>query len=283
MIRGPFFFSTSTLPVPERLVLKGGSRHRVPLQVRVGYFHHPLLGHTLIDTGYSARLARKETGGDWLLAAYCRLLNPTTLSPDPLGDGLARLGIGKRDIETVILTHFHADHISGLANLPACRILSSEKAWKDCHSTGRLKNAMHGVFPSLLPMDFEDRLRLFEQMPAPDGIATEAPHNLGPALDITGDGSVLIVDLPGHLGGHVGVCFPLLPRPLLYATDAQWMLDAILQDRVPGFPASLVAHNSEAAAESIRRIRSFAEAGGEVMLCHEPRSYSHDIEGSAPA
>ena len=57
---GPHFFTTSILPVRESLLLKGGTRTRLPLRVRVGYFHHRRLGHTLIDAGYGVRAVRTE-------------------------------------------------------------------------------------------------------------------------------------------------------------------------------------------------------------------------------
>ena len=61
----------------------------------------------------------------------------------------------------------------------------------------------------------------------------EAPLGLGPAWDIAGDGSLLVVDLPGHHDGHVGLCFPKRAQPLLYATDVQWLMRAVLEDRAP--------------------------------------------------
>ena len=74
----PRFFTTSILAVRERLLLRGGRWRKVPLRVRVGYFHHPRLGHTLIDTGYSAGLTRPGAGHSLLLALYRRIIRPST-------------------------------------------------------------------------------------------------------------------------------------------------------------------------------------------------------------
>ena len=54
----PVFFTTSILRKPARLFGPGAGRGKLPLRVRVGYFQHPELGHTLIDTGYAARVVR---------------------------------------------------------------------------------------------------------------------------------------------------------------------------------------------------------------------------------
>jgi glyoxylase-like metal-dependent hydrolase (beta-lactamase superfamily II) len=183
----PRFFTTSLLPVRERLVLRGGRWQRVLLRVRVGCFHHPQLGYTLIDTGFSARLARPERGRSFYLSLYRSLIRPSTLSAGPLGEGLRRLGLGTTDINTVILTHLHADHVSGLADLPQARILCPAAAWSAFRSRGASGNAREGVFAELLPSDFESRLTLFEA-----AAKVEAPKGLGMAFDLAGDGSVLI-------------------------------------------------------------------------------------------
>ena len=136
-----------------------------------------------------------------------------------------------------------------------------------------MRSAREGVFSELLPPDFESRLSLIEETPVVEG-----PCGIGPAHDVAGDGSVLVVDLPGHLAGHVGLCFAGLGRPLLYATDTQWLLRAITEDRLPGFPASLIAHDRAAGVRSAARVRAFVAAGGEAMLCHDPHRHRLDLD-----
>ncbi|WFS25947.1 MULTISPECIES: MBL fold metallo-hydrolase [Rhizobium] len=273
MVTEPRFFSSSILPVREWLLLRRGSFNKLPLRVRVGYFHHPHLGHSLIDTGYcNVDTLRKLKQGP-LLAAYRLLMRPTTLRDDPLSAGLSLLDLCKQDIQTVILTHFHADHIGGLRDLPDVQILCSRKAWETFRNKSATKNAMTGVFGGLLPDGIEKRLRFFE-----DFRTAPAPNRLEPGRDIAADGSVLVIDLPGHLDGHVGLCFPDLPTPLLYATDTQWLIRAITEDRLPGFPASLVCHDRRAMLSSVAKVRSFFEQGGEIMLCHDPVAHRLDLD-----
>jgi len=272
-IEGPSFFTTSLLPVRERLVLRGGSRTILPLQVRVGYFWHPALGHTLIDTGYGVPLQRPGL----YLTLYNALLRPTVLSAEPISHGLAPLGLRKDDIRTVILTHFHADHIGGLAALPGTRILTSRQAWDAVKRRSRTGNALAGVFDRLLPEDLESRLEYFDA-----AALVQSPLGLGPSWDIAGDGSLLVVDLPGHHDGHVGLCFPKRAQPLLYATDVQWLLRAVLEDRAPGFPASLTQHDPKASAQSLAKVRAFAARGGEVVLCHDPAPHPLDLPAGTP-
>jgi glyoxylase-like metal-dependent hydrolase (beta-lactamase superfamily II) len=115
-----------------------------------------------------------------------------------------------------------------------------------------------------LPEDFSRRLTPFEETPTVDG-----PLGLGPCFDLFEDGSVLVVPLPGHAIGHVGVAFPDATPPLLYAADAEWLRGALDPGR-SGFAAGIVGHDREASKASSAKALAFAQAGGRVVLCHDP-------------
>jgi glyoxylase-like metal-dependent hydrolase (beta-lactamase superfamily II) len=83
---------------------------------------------------------------------------------------------------------------------------------------------------------------------------------------------VLAVPLPGHMRGHTGFLFTSPVAPILYAADADWLSRAILEDRSPGYPARLVLHDSDAAAQTALRIRNFVDLGGRLVLCHDPET-----------
>ncbi|MEP3277239.1 MAG: MBL fold metallo-hydrolase [Stappiaceae bacterium] len=273
MAPSPAFFTSSILPVREKLVLKRGRTCHIPLRVRIGYFFNAKLGHTLIDTGYSPLVINPKTS-ELLLRTYKALLKPQIINPDPIKSGLSRLGLAREDINTVVITHFHADHIGGLLSLPQANIICSAAAWTSVQAKGRLANAIKGVFPSLIPDDLEKRMQFSEDARHPI-----VETRLGRANDISGDGSVLCVDLPGHLEGHIGLYFPQSEDDFLYATDAQWLLQSVVENRPPGFPASRTYHDQNAALESMKRILEFLENGGHVMLCHDPNIQSRDIDG----
>ena len=268
----PRFFTTSILPVRRGLVLRGGGAVRVPLRVRVGYFHHPQLGHTLIDTGYARHVT--ENGGDRYLELYRFLLRPTLVDDAPLERGLARLGVRIGDVETVIVSHFHADHIGGLRDLPGVRVLCSGTAWQAARQGSRAIRGIHGVFPTLLPDDVAARLAFVEEKRA-----TGDPERFA----LTDDGAVVAVSLPGHLDGQIGVLFPRADPPFLYASDVQWSRDAILQDRLPGFPADRIHRDRRATVRSAETVRRFAEGGGDFLLCHDWHLHPRDIDPDIPS
>ena len=258
MIR-PIFTNTATIRTRSRLILKGG-RGTVDLQVRVGLILHPTAGPVLIDAGYGPQVT-SAPGRSLLLRFYTRMLGPVLRAGQSPVDLLAAHGVAPEDVRTILLTHLHADHVAWLPAFPQARLIT------DGQTGGSLR---HGVFRELLPNDLPDRqadLRGFGQAALPFG--------LGHGFDIFGDGSVLGLPKPGHAPGHYGLVFTG-DRPLLYAVDAQWMLAAVTEDRIPGFPASLIAANGAAMRESAALVRRFHDAGGEVMLCHDPAHTAYD-------
>ncbi len=271
----PVFANSAFVTVPERLFLRGGTWRRVPLKVRYGLFQHPAAGLVLIDTGYGPRVTRGRR------SLALRLYN-AILGPDLAVDGqpetvLQRLGCTPDDVSIVIITHFHADHVANLDLFPNALIIAKTEVLGIILKQPARRNLRHGIFSELLPSG------LVSRTVDVDGLAMiEAPLGLGKGRDLFGEGSVLAVDLPGHAEGHFGLCFAGLPKPLLYAVDVQWCSGALNDDRHPGFPASLIADDTLAVAESKRRVFAFRQAGGEVLLCHDPATNAHDLAEAAP-
>ena len=263
MIR-PTFISSAVLSVPERLLLKGGRWQRITLRVRSGLFVHPDHGPVLIDAGYGTR-ATKSARRSAALKLYAAMM-PFSLLPNgsPI-DLLARKGFAPEQVQLIILTHLHADHICFLKDFPNARIISGDMPEAD---------KRHGVFAELLPDDIAQRLDLVDQFPK-----AALPSNLGEGFDVFGDSSVLAVPLPGHTPGHFGLYFPG-DCPLLYACDVQWLCKAVLELRVPRFLTNLVAKDTKTASQSVAVARDFAEAGCELMVCHDPDLTAHDIEAA---
>lgn len=255
MISDLAFPNSAVVRVPERLVLKGGRWEAIDLAVRYGRFEHAKAGVCLIDTGYSARTTKGARSLP--LSAYAAILRPRlTPSALPAADPGA---------EVILLTHLHADHVSALRDYPRARLIGDADAVAHFLQAGAFGRTRHGVFRELLPDDLMTRLT-----PLSTFQETKAPHGLGSARDVFGDGEVLAVPLPGHMKGHTGYLFAKLPVPVLYAGDADWLAVALQDGRSPGAPARWILDDPAAAEDTARRINTFAKAGGRVVLCHDP-------------
>lgn len=243
-------------------LIKGGRWRKIQIPIRYGFFRHPRIGPVLIDTGYSDRVTSGTRSLE--LRLYSTGLRPQLIEGGQLNAFLRGQGLSVGDVRAVILTHFHADHISAARDLVNAQFFACGEAYEELKRFSHLKRILHGVFLDLLPDDFGERLTAFEDAPTIDG-----PLGLGPCFDLFKDGSVLIVPLPGHAIGHVGVAFPGADTPLLYAADAEWLRGALAAGR-SGVAAALVGHDRDAGEASGLKALAFEQAGGRVVLCHDP-------------
>jgi glyoxylase-like metal-dependent hydrolase (beta-lactamase superfamily II) len=272
----PVFANSAWVGAPERLILRNGRWRRRQLRVRYGLFVHPVIGPTLIDTGYTDH-ALNAAGRSRGLRIYSRALAPRLVPQEQSKVFLGQFGLSERDITTVIVTHFHADHASGLAAFPHARFIASLTTWKHLREHGPFRHLRHGVFRELVPTDFGQRLNSIEEA------RTIAIPDLQQGHDILGDGSVLAVPLPGHAVGHFGLLFPRLQVPLLYATDTQWVADALPTSGRPGLLPRMISDSYHDFVRSSDRVEAFRQSGGTVLLCHDDIPSPYDFaEGGHP-
>jgi glyoxylase-like metal-dependent hydrolase (beta-lactamase superfamily II) len=260
----PEFPTSSYVVSPEWPLIKGGRWRKVAIPIRYGFFNHPRMGPVLIDTGYTTRVTEGVRTLD--LRLYSAGLRPRLVPEGQLQSFLEARGLSREDVTAVILTHFHADHISACRDLPNARFHASGAAFDWFTRCSHLRRILHGVFLDLLPADFQARFTPFERMPTVEG-----PNGLGACQDVFGDGSVLVAPLPGHAVGHAGIVFPGSEPPLLYAADTEWLRGALPAGR-SGIAARLVGHDRHASQASRDRVLAFEKAGGRVILCHDPES-----------
>ncbi|MGX9145464.1 MBL fold metallo-hydrolase [Mesorhizobium sp. 128a] len=270
------FANSAWVNAAERLILRGGSWTSVRLRVRYGLILHPQVGPVLIDTGYTPHVTHARGRGT-ALRLYSAILGPELNEAEQPLSVLARFGLSLEDVRTVIVTHFHADHMSGLSLFPHAHFIANDAAWARIRAKTARQNLRHGVFKELFPPDFETRLdRLSSKR------RIEPRGGVPGGADLFGDGSVVAVDLPGHADGQFGLLFPDLERPLLYAVDAQWLIRALVENRTPGLPATLLAEDAAALEPTSAMVRRFLATGGEVVLCHDPAVTSYDLGGENP-
>jgi glyoxylase-like metal-dependent hydrolase (beta-lactamase superfamily II) len=270
----PVFANSAWVKAPEKLILREGRWKQRQLRVRYGVFIHPKVGPILIDTGYTSH-SLSALGRSALLRAYGHLLSPKlNLDAQPAWF-LQRFGLAPKDIIGIIITHFHADHVSGLAAFPDARLIASKVGYPILQQGNSFENIRHGVFPELLPLNFGARLELIEDHPR------VAVHQLPDSYDIFKDGSVLAVPLPGHAQGHFGVLFAQRKTPLLYATDTQWLIEALQPPARPRLFPRLISEDYRAMCRSADQVAAFRNSGATIMLCHDDASTPFDVEEGA--
>jgi glyoxylase-like metal-dependent hydrolase (beta-lactamase superfamily II) len=171
---------------------------------------------------------------------------------------LARNIDPSRDIEAVILTHFHHDHAGGLGHFPHTRIVASRENYTFSRS---LKGKIGGCLPQRWPIWLK-----------PELVALDGPA-IGPfaaSCPITGDGRVALVPTPGHVNGHVSVLVRDDNLTVFIVADATYSEDILRSGRTDG-----VTFDPALSKDTLRKITEFASSTPTIVLP------SHDPDGPA--
>ncbi|OAN38038.1 MBL fold metallo-hydrolase [Microbacterium sp. H83] len=211
----------------------------------------------LFDTGYAT--------GDWRTgwrgAAYRRLLPPQVADTDDVAARLLADGVRPDSITHVVLSHLHPDHVGGVRRFPSATFVLSAGHVRTL-AAPRLRS---GVLPGLLP-DWFDTARRVE---LGDADFVSAGH-WGVRLrshDLFGDGSYLVLDLPGHADGHLGA---LVHGRVLLAGDAAWGSDLLDEaTRLRRLPR-MVQHDADRYAATAQVLRAAGDHGVRVVCSHDP-------------
>lgn len=148
----------------------------------------------LIDTG--KQLVLLDTGAGALLPEAGQLIK-----------NMMAAGIEPGDIDVIIISHAHPDHIGGAANFPSARIIMSRKEWEFWLNEPELPR---------LPPDFRQML---VQMIPPLLLPLERRVELiDSEIEITA--GIKIVETPGHTPGHIALSVSSEGDELLYTGDA---------------------------------------------------------------
>jgi len=209
------FLNAGTCSVPEAVVRRGGGFGTLELPALVALIHHPTEGPVLFDTGYSPRFFEATRR---MPHRVYRWLTPVTCGPhDTVAAQLPALGVDPEAVRHVVISHFDPDHIGGLRDFGAARIVCHSSAWESVRGRQGVEAMRARLLPGHLPQDIAERLHLVTDF------GQDSAGPLSGAHDLFGDGTVLLVGLPGHAPGQLGA---LIGRPSggawLLAADAIW-------------------------------------------------------------
>lgn len=246
---------------PECVALRGGGRRAIDFPALVGLIEHPDRGLMLYDTGYSNHF--NEATRRFPECLY-RLITPVRLPPeeDLLGQ-LESRGIRAADIETIFISHFHADHVAGLRDFPKARFIATLAERTQCEQKGRLGRLRRAYLRDLMPEDLEKRLQEAEAMPRAPLPAAWRPFET--AFDLLGDGSLLGVDLPGHVASQLGVAFHA-DEPVFLIGDACWKIESLILDQKPSRLAYLLFDNRAGYDASFEKLRDLHRSAGAPLI-----------------
>ncbi|KIJ65713.1 hypothetical protein HYDPIDRAFT_110861 [Hydnomerulius pinastri MD-312] len=194
---------------------------------------------------------------------------------------LIKAGLPPDQIEAVIVSHLHWDHIGDHSPFTKATFVVGEDC-RDILTSGYPINPKSQFLADSVPLE---RTRFLSRSDFITSIGP-FPH----ALDYFGDGSMYVIDSPGHLGGHVNV----LART---SSDGAWILlggdsahdfRLITGEREVAYSVNdtgvvRCAHiNREVAEETIRRIGKLLKLPRvQVLIAHDYNWYNTNKGGAA--
>jgi glyoxylase-like metal-dependent hydrolase (beta-lactamase superfamily II) len=249
-------FDTGYCTARASLIARGTGWREVRCHAPAFLLQHPQRGALLFDAGYAPRLADAWT--QWPERIY-GFATPTVFGT-PMAAQLHHEALRASDVRTVIVSHLHADHVAGLRDFPQARFVISREALALRREAHGLQAVRRGIVQAMFPDDFDARAI---EIPASADIAL--PH-LGLAHDLFGDGSILLVPLPGHARGQIGAFVHSERGPLLLCADGAWTTQAYTEHRPPHWITSPMQDDAPALERTLKALRDFSRARPDVTI-----------------
>ncbi|WP_141430461.1 N-acyl homoserine lactonase family protein [Bacillus sp. 03113] len=193
---------------------------RMWVPVSAYLIEHPK-GLILVDAGWNEEIRTNERKHLGFMAST--MIKGDLPEGKSIREQLLHLGYHDRDLDLVILSHMHSDHVSGIKHVAgAKKILVSDIEWKAANNDANYIRSMWEGVP----------IETFELKSIPYG-----PYKSG--IDLFGDGSLYVVFTPGHSKGQVSFLVKTDDGWILLGSDVGYARKSWEQHILPGVTTSV--------------------------------------------
>lgn len=231
-------------------------------------FEHPLHGRCVIDTGYGPAFSAATSHLPGRIMRHL-LMTPRGQSVFN-SDFLTSLDIFPEKVTHVFLSHYHADHIGGLSRFSSSKVVCRPQPLHWLQQLSPWKQLHNGFLPQLIPDDMEQRLLAVEESQFETGrmVVPDVVSDIS-TTDYWNDGSLMLMDLPGHGIGHTGYMLNTDQGMLCYVVDAFWDIRTFDQKKDLPWPARQVQYSMTEYRATQEKLRQFRESSGIALIaCH---------------
>ena len=231
--------------------------HRKTLPVSCYLIEHPK-GRVLIDTGWDSIYATQKPKRFFGLLDH--ISTPIIKQEESIDHKLSTLGFHSSDIDYVFLSHLDFDHTSGLRLVKdAKNFFASEEEIKDSKKYFFRYVKQNWDFLNLQPFHYK-------------------PSKLGPvgkSYDVFGDGTLLLVNTPGHSHGLFTAIISNGERFIALPGDTIYTQKSLKEHLIPGFTV-----HKKSAKKSLEWINSLSQDPNciGIFANHDPEVTEQIIE-----
>lgn len=259
---------TGKVSVAERLLLPDGSlTKKIDTNFSAFLIKHKN-EYLLFDTGLGANIEGQyaQDMPYWARVAF-KFDKPVLPARRQLDDA------GFAPVQRVIVSHGHWDHASGVPDFPEAQVFAAEE---EMHSIAHPSSGAATAWPSQVATPGTRWSPLVLQPIAYKGYAK--------SLDLFNDGSVVLVAMPGHTEGSIGM-FVTVDSGITYffIGDVAWKAAAV-QAGAPKFWAAsvVVDRDRDQTLRSVEQVRDVARQYPELVVVPAHDAAVQDALGYFP-
>ena len=206
------------LTLPERLFVTDADPERRATVPSLSF----LIRHGASNLVFDLGLKRDFSGYRAAQQHHIAQRQPTSVSPDA-AESLRRGGLDPKDVDVVMLSHVHWDHVGTPSDFTNARFVVGSGTMH------LLANGGGPLYPSEifnsdeLPADRTSELPPVRQAEASRAFKNQLSElewkplaGFPASIDFYGDGSLFIIDAPGHLFGHINLLARTGPKKWVY-------------------------------------------------------------------
>lgn len=262
-----YLFASAFSRVPKGLFVKGAPWKSVQFPILSALIENngDLI---LLDTGLGTRIEEEMKIPKYRAQAFFNRYVMRTvfdMSRNPLIHQLPAKGFDPSAVKYVILSHLHWDHAGGMRDFPNAKFIIGKKEWEAATAPDSHKHAYIRE-----QFDLSDKLNIDLVSTVPGKSFLGFPDS----LDLFRDGRFILVDLPGHSEGLMGL-FVTLPsgRRFLFPGDSFYFPENLEWPAPKSTLMQKLVHESPKATVTLKMLHDLAtaEPNLEIVSYHDHR------------
>lgn len=238
---------------PECMAARGGSFKNKDFPALVGLLKHKEKGYMLYDTGYSENFFKETHTFPEVL--YKLITKVYFEKEDCLLGQLEKLNIQSKDINYIIVSHFHADHISGLKAFENAKFIAFRDDYEYLETKNRINKIKNAYLSKLVPENFTKRLIDIEKL---DKIKSSL-EGFEVEYDLFKDGSLRVIDLKGHTKHQAGLLFEYEDKDYFFIADSAFNIEYLEKNVLPNELAKVITYSWSEYVKTFEKLRNLKD------------------------